>query len=152
MRAGRATAQEVTVITFGQVRTLALALPSYGTPAFFIKGGKLFARLHDDGETVALKSGFFERDALIAQNPATFRTTPHYSDHPFVLIRAASVDPDQFAALLTDAWRFVAPKRLLSALDHQETRALATSPDAIGEAQRRKGRRTGKRLTTEGIT
>ena len=111
------------MITFDQVRTLALALPSseerlsYGTPAFFITGGKLFARLHDDGETVALKSGFVERDALIAQDPVTFRTTPHYSDHPFVLVRAASVDPDQFAELLTDAWRFVAPRRLLSALD-----------------------------------
>src|SRR5262245_33108084 len=61
---------EPSMIALDAVRALALALPetterpSFGTPAFFVKN-KLFGRMREDGELFVLRSGFFERDALI---------------------------------------------------------------------------------------
>ena len=111
-------------MTLETVRALALDLPateertSFGTPAFFVKN-KLFARLREDGELLVLRTGFFERDALIAAAPDIYSTTPHYKAYPSVLVRLATVDPDEFQELLVESWRFVAPKRLLAALDAQ---------------------------------
>ena len=60
-----------------------------------------------------VRIGFFERDVLIAENPDTYSITPHYQDYPAVLVRLASVEPDELEELLIEAWRFVAPKRLI---------------------------------------
>jgi hypothetical protein len=54
-------------MTLATVRRVALALPgveeglSYGTPAFRVRG-KFLARLREDGESLAVKCGFDERD------------------------------------------------------------------------------------------
>jgi hypothetical protein len=110
------------MIGLDAVRALALALPettertSFGTPAFFVKN-KLFGRMREDGELFVLRTGFFERDALIASAPEIYSTTPHYKDYPSVLVRLATVDPEEFRELLIESWRFVAPKRLLATFD-----------------------------------
>ena len=110
------------MVTFDTVRAFALTLPeteerpSYGTPAFRVRN-KLFARLREDGELLVVRIGFFERDVLIADNPATFSVTPHYQSSPMVLVRLASVEPDELQELLTEAWRFAAPKRLVASYD-----------------------------------
>ena len=104
------------------VRALALALPeaeerpSFGTPAFFVRT-KLFARLREDGELLVLRTGVFERDALIAAAPTIYSTTPHYHNYPSVLVRLATVDPAEFHEVLVESWRFVAPQRLLATFD-----------------------------------
>ena len=79
------------------LRSLALSLPAtsekpcYGTPAWYVKK-KLFARLLDDGKTVAVRCDFAEREALLEVAPKIFHLTPHYQDWPMVLIRLPAID------------------------------------------------------------
>jgi len=109
-------------LTFDDVRKLAFALPeveegtSYGTPAFRVRK-KFLARLREDGETLVVMIDFDERDILMAANPETFYITDHYRGYPAMLVRLATVDPDDLRELLEGAWRRVAPKRLVAALD-----------------------------------
>jgi hypothetical protein len=106
---------------------LALALPgvvegtSYRTPAFRV-GGKLLARLREDGESLVIRIGFLEREALIRADPETFYITDHYLNYPAMLVRLPRVRAAKFRELLEQAWRLVAPKRLVHALDGEERR------------------------------
>lgn len=102
------------------VRRIALSLPevverpSYGTPGWRVKD-KLFARTRDDGEVlVAFVADEEDKAALIAGDPETFFTTPHYDGYAMVLVRLAVVADAQLRELLVDAWRVRAPKRLLA--------------------------------------
>jgi len=109
-------------VTFETVRRIALALPkveegtSYGTPAFRV-GKKFLARLWEDGEVLVVKIGFDEREILMKADPETFFITDHYQGYPSVLVRLASVDPDDLREVLEQAWRFNAPSRLVAARD-----------------------------------
>jgi hypothetical protein len=106
------------VITEDDVRRAALALPattekpSYGTPGFRVRD-KLFARIREEGDVLVVwVDGLDEKDALLAAQPETFFTTPHYDGHPTVLVRFDAVDVDELTELLTDAWLVRAPTRL----------------------------------------
>jgi hypothetical protein len=109
-------------VTFDDVRQLALALPeveegtSYGTPAFKVRG-KFLSRLKEDGETLVVRIDMDEREVLMAANPETFYITDHYRGYPAMLVRMATVDPDDLRELLEEAWRRAAPKRLVAAMD-----------------------------------
>lgn len=112
-------------LTFDDVVTLARALPdvelstSYGTPALKVRG-KMFVRLKEDGATIVLRTDSFERDHLLARQPATFFITDHYRDYPLVLVRLGKVRTKQLGELLEDAWRRVAPKALIAQLDAEK--------------------------------
>jgi hypothetical protein len=71
----------------------------------------------DEEEYAVIKIGYEERAALVQQDPETFIVTPHYQNYPGVIVRLATVSPDQLRELLTDAWRLVAPKRLVRQFD-----------------------------------
>jgi len=110
-------------VTFATVRRLALALPgveectSYGTAAFKVRG-KFLTRLKEDGASIVLILGTMtERDFLLGADPAVFFITPHYRDYPDVLVRLAAVKPALLAELLENAWRRLAPKRLVAEFD-----------------------------------
>jgi hypothetical protein len=109
-------------LTFDEVRQLALALPeveegkSYGTPAFKVRG-KFLSRLKEDGETLVVRIDMDERDILMTANPEAFYITDHYRGYPAMLVRMATVEPDELRELLEGAWRLVAPKRLVAARD-----------------------------------
>lgn len=109
-------------MTFDTVRRLALAFPaveegtSYGTPAFRVRG-KFMARLREDGESLAVKCGFDERDFRMQADPQTFFTTDHYRGYPTVLVRLETVDPADLRDVLEEAWRLHAPKRLVATYD-----------------------------------
>ncbi len=109
-------------VTFDIVRELARALPgvedstSWGMPALKVRG-KLIALRKEDGETLAVRTDFFEREALIRAASDTFFFTDHYRNYPWVLVRLAAVEQEQLAEMLEDAWRRVAPKRLVRAFD-----------------------------------
>jgi hypothetical protein len=112
------------VATLDDVRRLALALPnaeekpSYNdTAAFRAGGGRLFAREREDGESIALRVDLGEREMLLASEPEVFYITDHYRDHPWVVVRLAAIEPDELQELLIDAWRSVAPKRLVARFD-----------------------------------
>ena len=106
------------MVTEDDVRRLALALPetaerpSYGTPGFRVKD-KLFARIHQDGGVLVVWCAHeLEKESLIVSEPEIFSTTAHYDGYPLVLVRMGAIGLDQLEALLLDAWRVRAPKRL----------------------------------------
>ena len=97
-----------------------------GMPAVRVRG-KLLAYMpstersrpaHFEGDDVlVVRTDFHERAALIQEDPQTFAVTPHYETYPGVLVRLATVPPDQLRELLLDAWRMVAPKRLVRQME-----------------------------------
>ena len=109
-------------VTFDTVREVALALPgveegtSYGTPALKVRG-KLLARLREDGESFVLPIDFADRDFLLGAEPDTFFITDHYAGYPMVLVRLSSVRRGEVGKLLERAWRPLASKKLLAALE-----------------------------------
>jgi hypothetical protein len=111
-------------VTLATVRRLALAFPgveeglSYGTPGFRVRG-KFLARLWEDGETLVVKCGDNERDFRLKADPETFFVTEHYRGYPTVLIRLARVRKKDLQAVLEEAWRWQAPKRLVKEYDQQ---------------------------------
>jgi hypothetical protein len=108
-------------LTWDDVRELALALPevvegtSYGTPAFHVKK-KFMARLREDGETVAFRVSFDERDLLMQTRPKTFFITDHYLGYPAVLLRLGAATRAELADVVRMSWRFSAPKRVRALL------------------------------------
>ena len=105
------------------VREFALALPgaeeapSYGTPGFRVRGGRLFARMLEDRDSVVVKIDFADRAALAASDPDTFFWTPHYEKYPMLVVRLSRVGSEELRELLVEAWRLSAPKRLVAAYD-----------------------------------
>jgi hypothetical protein len=77
---------------------------SYGTPAFKV-GGKLLARLREDGETLVVGTTFEERAEMLTADPDTYYVTDHYLGYPWVLVRLSRVHPDALRDLLARALR-----------------------------------------------
>jgi hypothetical protein len=109
-------------VSFQTARRLALTFPgveegpSYGTPGFTVRG-KFLARLREDVETLAVNCGFDERNFRMQADPETFFTTDHYRGYPTVLIRLPQVRLADLRAVLEQAWRRRAPKRLVAQYD-----------------------------------
>jgi hypothetical protein len=89
----------------------------FRTPALRVRK-KSFCRMKEDGETLVVRVVDLEdKDALLRSDPEAYFTTPHYDGYAYVLVRLERVDPVALAELIEDAWRLVAPKRVLSAYD-----------------------------------
>ena len=105
--------------TWSTVCKLAMKLPgveegtAYGTPALHVRK-KFLARLKEDGESVAIKVDFSDRDLLLELDPAAFYLTDHYRPYPAMLVRLKQVRLDLLEQLLEQAWRRQAPKRLVA--------------------------------------
>jgi hypothetical protein len=106
-----------------RLRAIALALPeaterdSHGEPSFFV--GKQFVAL-DDHHHGADRLAFWcpappgTQEALIAENPEQFFRPPYVGHRGWVGVRI-DLDPDwdEIAEVVRDAYRQVAPRRLL---------------------------------------
>jgi hypothetical protein len=55
------------------------------------------------------------KEALLADDPAVFFTTPHFDGYPAVLVRLDEIAVDELEELIVDAWLARAPKRLVKA-------------------------------------
>ncbi|PVC83529.1 hypothetical protein DBP19_30760 [Streptomyces sp. CS090A] len=127
-RSGRATAA---AITAADVRSAALSLPdtteklAWGQPTFRV-AGKIFASLGDDDTAMGVKCPKEDRAELIATEPEKFFLKEGHDDnYAWLRVRLAALeDAGELAVILADAWRQVAPRRLLAA--HPE-------PDGPGE-------------------
>jgi hypothetical protein len=110
------------------LRRLCLALPetterrSHGEPTWFVRGKKTFVTYadhhHDDrlGFWCAAPPGV--QEALVASNPEQFFVPPYVGGRGWLGVRLdVPVDWDEIAELVADAYRTVAPKRLLAELD-----------------------------------
>lgn len=119
--------------TWDDVRRIAMALPevterpSYDQrPAWRVKD-KAFAwdrplRKGDlaalgpnapDGPVLAASvPDLGAKEALLADDPAVYFTTPHFDGYSAILVRLTEIAPDELTELLTEAWLSRAPKRL----------------------------------------
>lgn len=60
-----------------------------------------------------------EKEMLIEAEPLKFFTEPHYNGFPAILVRLATVDVDELAALLRNGWRTQAPVALVKRVDNK---------------------------------
>ena len=115
-----------------RVRSICMALPevtekpSHGAPAFFVR--KQFVMLWADGHHdhhfphlwCAAPSG--AQEELIETEPERFFRPPYVGTRGWVGVRLdRTVDWDEIAAVCKDAYRTVAPPKLIAALDAQES-------------------------------
>jgi hypothetical protein len=52
------------------------------------------------------------KEALLADDPSIYFTTPHFDGYPAILIRLDEIDVDELAEVIVEAWLVQAPKRL----------------------------------------
>jgi hypothetical protein len=85
---------------------------SYGTPALKVRG-KLFARLHQDGESLVVNIDQAERRMRMEADPSVYYITDHYLNYPWILVRLDRVEDDDLRDILCEAWLRVAPSKLV---------------------------------------
>ena len=116
-------------MAFQAVRKVALSLDgveegtSYGTAAFRVKG-ELFARQHQDMESLVLRTDFEQRAELMAADPETYYITDHYLKYEWVLVRMARLHPDALRDLLRMACRFATEQARHGRTQAQRTIAI----------------------------
>ena len=111
------------MVTHEDVRRIALSLPgtteqeSYGGRPSWRTKPRMFTWIRDEPEALVVwVESVEERDALIASDPGTFFTTPHYDRQPIVLVHLEAVDHDEARELITESFRLRAPKSLVRLL------------------------------------
>jgi hypothetical protein len=123
------------VASWDDVRELALALPeatevvSRGLRQWRVKD-KLFvwerplrktdlAALGDaapDGEILGARvEHLVAKEALLADDPELFFTTPHFDGYPAILVRLDPIGLEELREVVVEAWLVRAPKRLVAA-------------------------------------
>ena len=111
------------------LRKLCLALPetterlSHGEPTWFIRGKKTFVMYadhhHDDFVAFWCPAPDGAQEALVTADPERFFVPPYVGHRGWLGVRldVGEIDWDQIADLVLDAYRTVAPKKLLAELD-----------------------------------
>jgi hypothetical protein len=120
--------------TWKDVRRLALALPdaeggtTYGGNRAWTVRKKLFvwerplrkSDLEALGDSApegpilgARVEHLIAKEALLADEPGVFFTTPHFDGYPAVLVRLPEIGLDLLEEVVTEAWLVRAPKRLV---------------------------------------
>jgi hypothetical protein len=120
--------------TWDDVRRLALALPetseatSFGNLAWRVKDKSfIWERPLRRADLAALGSAAPQgpilgarvdhegiKQALIAEDPSVFFTTPHFNGYPAILVQLDHISVSALQDVIEDAWLACAPKRLAS--------------------------------------
>jgi hypothetical protein len=123
------------VASWDDVRRIALSLPDTREDqrrghTFWLVGDKLFVwerplRQSDlkalgdaapDGPILGARvEHLVAKDALIADDPNVYFTTPHFDGYPAVLVQLENIARDELEELIVEAWLARAPKRLAKA-------------------------------------
>jgi hypothetical protein len=118
--------------TWEDVRRIALSLPetseqqSHGHASWRVREkGFVWERplrpadlraLGDDAPTGAILGARVEhliaKEALLADDPDVFFTTPHFDGYPAVLVQLERITPADLEELIVEAWLARAPKRV----------------------------------------
>jgi len=110
-----------------RIRRICEALPetteklSHGEPTFFVrkKVYVIFANNHHNDGHVAVwipaPLGF--QEALIESDPEKFFKPPYVGVRGWIGIELDKVDDDELDAHIEQAWRMIAPKKLLAAFE-----------------------------------
>jgi hypothetical protein len=114
-----------------RVRSLCLALPetterlSHGAPTWFVRDKKTFVMYlddhHGDGRLALWCAAPADvQPALVREEPERFFVPPYVGPRGWLGVRLdVDVDWDEVAGIVEDAYRMVAPKRLVAALDER---------------------------------
>jgi hypothetical protein len=116
-----------------RLRRLCLALPetterlSHGEPAWFIRGKATFVTYadhhHDDRVAFWCAAPPGAQDALVRSDPERYFVPPYVGHRGWLGVWVdVPVDWDEIGELVVDAYRMVAPKRLLAELDARDAR------------------------------
>lgn len=112
-----------------RLRDVCLALPevserpSHGSPAWFVRGKKTLAMYlddhHGDGRlAIWCPAPPGVQEALVAEEPDRFFKPPYVGHRGWLGVRLdRDLDWDEVAGIIEDAYRVVAPKRLVAQLD-----------------------------------
>jgi len=112
-----------------RLRALCLALPetterlSHGEPTFFVRGKKVFVTFadhhHDDRLGFWCHAPAGAQQAVVEADPERYFVPPYVGGRGWIGVRldVEGVDWDEIAELVEDAYRMVAPKSLIAALD-----------------------------------
>jgi hypothetical protein len=115
-----------------QLRELCMALPevverlSHGEPTWFVRGKKTFVMLsdhhHDDRLAFWCAAPAGVQEELIEQEPTRFFRPPYVGGRGWVGVYLDVIDIDwaEVAAMVTEAYKCVAPKKLVALLDGAE--------------------------------
>lgn len=123
--------------TLDDVRAIALALPGAeekvgghtGEPAWRLKSGQFawmrgprgtdlrqlaeLGREWPDGPVLGIRvASLEEKQALLAAEPDTLFTIPHFDSYPAVLARLDAIDRERLGEIIADAWLTRAPARV----------------------------------------
>jgi hypothetical protein len=114
-----------------RLRKLCLALPetterlSHGEPTWFVRGKKTFVTYadhhHDDRLAFWCAAPDGAQAVRVAKDPGRFFIPPYVGTRGWLGVYLdVPVDWDEIADLVLDAYRMIAPKRLLEELDAGE--------------------------------
>jgi hypothetical protein len=110
------------------LRRICLALPetserlSHGEPTWFVRGKKTFVSFadhhHDDRLAFWCAAPPGGQQAMVASDPERFFVPPYVGGRGWLGVYLdVPVDWDEIAEIVEDAYRMVAPKRLVQELD-----------------------------------
>jgi hypothetical protein len=102
-----------TVASVGRTLPEVELTTTWGKPALKVRG-KMFVCIASnksaEPNTLVVMMDFAARDALIADDPATYYLKDHYVGYPCVLVRLSGVRADALRDLVIGAHRFVSTK------------------------------------------
>lgn len=75
------------------------------------------ARVPNNGVLAVRVRTLLEKDIILGSRHPAYFTEPHYDGYPAVLIRLDSIEPDEIAPLIEEAWRTLAPPALVREFD-----------------------------------
>ena len=86
---------------------------SWGQPTLKVRG-QMFACMaankSAEPNTLVVMMDFDDRDALVAEDPATYYLKEHYVNYPCVLVRLSRIPVDALTDLITGAHRFMSAR------------------------------------------
>ena len=120
------------VDVLAQLREICLALPgvterpSHGAPTWFVQGKKTFVQLwerghhQDDFPHLWCAAPPGAQEELVETEPERFFRPPYVGGRGWIGVRLdTAMDVDELAAICEEAYRVVAPRRLVDALDEE---------------------------------
>jgi hypothetical protein len=146
------------VADFDEVRRLALGLPEtterpqWGNASWRVRDKpfvwerplraadlRALGDAAPDGPVLGVRvEHLIAKEALIADDPSVYFTTPHFDGYPAVLVRLDEIALDELEEVITEAWLCQAPKRL--AQEFLESRGLLEPSKAPGSSGRKRSR------------
>jgi hypothetical protein len=106
------------VATFDDVRRIAMVLPeaeevlTWETDVTFRVRRKIFAIGADGADHISIKADLATQADLVYRDPETFAPAAYVGRYGWISVDLARIDAIELNALLLQAWRLTAPKKL----------------------------------------